>query len=63
MDVPFRSVASHLVRLSREARQVFELDVLRPPTYAQLTQVLQAAKDGGFSVPCGALRWPWRLAR
>jgi tetratricopeptide (TPR) repeat protein len=46
-DVPFRSVASHLVRLSREAREVLELDVLRPPTFAQLARVLQAARVRG----------------
>ena len=46
-DVPFRSVASHLVRLSREAREAFQLDVLRPPTFAQLTRVLEAAKAAG----------------
>jgi hypothetical protein len=34
VDVPFRSVASHLVRLSRGAREAFRLDVLRPPTFA-----------------------------
>ena len=43
-DVPFRSVASHLVRLSSGAREAFQLDVLRPPTFAQLARVLQAAK-------------------
>jgi tetratricopeptide (TPR) repeat protein len=47
MDVPFRSVASHLLRLSREARQALQLDVLRPPTYGQLTRVLQTAKKAG----------------
>jgi tetratricopeptide (TPR) repeat protein len=47
VDVPFRSVASHLVRLSRGAREVFELQVLRPPTFAQLARVLQAAKIAG----------------
>ena len=46
-DVPFRSVASHLVRLSREAREAFQLDVLRPPTFAQLARKLQAAKAAG----------------
>ena len=46
-DVPFRSVASHLVRLSRQAREVLAVDVLRPPTFAQLTRVLQAARDQG----------------
>jgi hypothetical protein len=44
-DVPFRSVASHLVRLSSGAREVFQLDVLRPPTFAKLSRVLQAAND------------------
>jgi tetratricopeptide (TPR) repeat protein len=47
VDVPFRSVASHLVRLSRGAREVFQLDVLRPPTFARLSEVLHAAKDAG----------------
>ena len=37
-DVPFRSVASHLVRLSRGAREAFRLDVLRPPTFAELSK-------------------------
>jgi tetratricopeptide (TPR) repeat protein len=46
-DVPFRSVASHLVRLSRGAREAFQLDVLRPPTFAQLARVLEAARDAG----------------
>ena len=46
-DVPFRSVASHLVRLSSDAREAFQLDVLRPPTYAQLARVLQAARTAG----------------
>ena len=46
-DVPFRSVASHLVRLSRGAREAFRLDVLRPPTFARLAQVLEAARDAG----------------
>jgi CHAT domain len=46
-DVPFRSVASHLVRLSRTAREAFQLDVLRPPTFAALAKVLEAAKAAG----------------
>src|SRR5579859_1344266 len=46
-DVPFRSVASHLVRLSSGAREAFQLDVLRPPTFAQLARVLQAARAAG----------------
>jgi tetratricopeptide (TPR) repeat protein len=46
-DVPFRSVASHLVRLSRAAREAFQLDVLRPPTFAALARVLEQAKTAG----------------
>jgi tetratricopeptide (TPR) repeat protein len=46
-DVPFRSVASHLIRLSPEARQAFELDVLRPPTIAALRERLDAADRAG----------------
>jgi tetratricopeptide (TPR) repeat protein len=47
-DVPFRSVASHLVRLSRQARERLQLDVLRPPTYAQLARHLRAASASGL---------------
>jgi hypothetical protein len=46
-DVPFRSVASHLVRLSRGAREAFRLDVLRPPAFAELARVLEAARAAG----------------
>jgi tetratricopeptide (TPR) repeat protein len=47
-DVPFRSVASRIVKgLSEEARAHFQLDVLRPPTYDRLAQVLRDAKDAG----------------
>ncbi len=47
-DVPFRSVASQLVKgLSDAARQRFDLDVLRPPTFAQLSQTLHQAKANG----------------
>src|SRR5215831_5282259 len=46
-DVPFRSVASYLVRLRGRARDLFQLDVLRPPTFAQLTKVLEAAWEAG----------------
>ena len=46
-DVPFRSVASRLVRMSRGAREAFQLDVLRPPTFAELTRALGAAKAAG----------------
>jgi tetratricopeptide (TPR) repeat protein len=47
-DVPFRSVASRLIKgLGQVARDTFELDVLRPPTFAQLSKVLMAAKTSG----------------
>jgi tetratricopeptide (TPR) repeat protein len=46
-DVPFHSVASHLVRLSAQAREVVHLDVLRPPTFQRLGQVLRAAAAAG----------------
>src|SRR5262249_38903848 len=44
-DVPFRSVASQLLKgLSEEARATYQLDVLRPPTFEQLSRVLRRAK-------------------
>jgi tetratricopeptide (TPR) repeat protein len=47
-DVPFRSVASRLIKgLTENARKAFHLDVLRPPTFAQLSRVLRAAKTAG----------------
>jgi tetratricopeptide (TPR) repeat protein len=47
-DVPFRSVASRLIKgLSDAAREIFQLDVLRPPTFEQLSKALRAAKDRG----------------
>jgi hypothetical protein len=47
-DVPFRSVASRLIKgLTESARKAFHLDVLRPPTFAQLSRVLRAAKTAG----------------
>ncbi len=47
-DVPFRSVASRLIKgLSETARETFQLDVLRPPTFAQLSKVLRAGKARG----------------
>ena len=47
-DVPFRSVAIHLIRvLSEDARTLFQLDVLRPPTFEQLEWSLRAAKAEG----------------
>ena len=36
-DVPFRSVAAHLVELARQNRAL-DLDVLRPPTFGALAQ-------------------------
>ena len=45
-DVPFRSVASRLLRgLSDTARESFQLDILRPPTYARLAEALRDAKS------------------
>ncbi len=45
-DVPFRSVASQLVRgLNEDARRQVELRVLRPPTYEQLSRTLHDAKE------------------
>jgi hypothetical protein len=52
VDVPFRSVASKLVATGEQARDVLDLDVLRPPTFARLTAVLEAA--------AGAVRSPVR---
>ncbi len=47
-DAPFRSVAGRLVtRLSDEARDAFDIDVLRPPTYEQLGTTLRRAKERG----------------
>lgn len=47
-DVPFRSVASRLVKgLSGDARALFQLDVLRPPMFEQLGRVLRRAYADG----------------
>ena len=47
-DVPFRSVASRLIRgLDDAAREAFQLAVLRPPTFEALAGTLRAAKDSG----------------
>ncbi len=47
-DVPFRSVAMRLIKgLSERARRAFQLDVLRPPTFERLGQVLREAKGQG----------------
>ncbi len=47
-DVPFRSVASRIVKgLSDKDREAFQLHVLRPPTYEQLAKELKLAKERG----------------
>ena len=46
-DVPFRSVARRLVGLTASASGVFQLDVLRPPTFARLVEVLREANSRG----------------
>jgi len=46
-DVPFRSVASRLVRHGAGRLEGLELDVLRPASFARLSQVLHAAKAAG----------------
>ncbi len=47
-DVPFRSVAGRLVtRLNEAARETLDLDVLRPPTFERLAEVLRLAKEQG----------------
>lgn len=47
-DVPFRSMAGRILRsLSQEAAEVVQLDVLRPPTFEELSKVLRAAKRAG----------------
>lgn len=47
-DVPFRSVASRLIRgIDEAARQAFQLDVLRPPTFEALAEKLSDAKEAG----------------
>ena len=47
-DVPFRSVASRLIKgLSAANREAYDLDVLRPPTFEQLGKVLREAHRQG----------------
>jgi hypothetical protein len=47
-DVPFRSVASRLIKgLSEQTQATYQLDVLRPPTFDQLGRVLRRAKADG----------------
>ncbi|HEY0783112.1 MAG TPA: CHAT domain-containing protein, partial [Thermoanaerobaculia bacterium] len=47
-DIAFRSIASRLLRgLSETNRAAFELEVLRPPTFERLSEVLTRAWNGG----------------
>ncbi|MCP4399247.1 MAG: CHAT domain-containing protein [bacterium] len=47
-DAPFRSVAMKILKgLNEEVRKVFQLDVLRPPTFEQLSDTLRRAKEAG----------------
>jgi CHAT domain len=47
-DVPFRSVASRLIKgLGAANREAYDLDVLRPPTFEQLGKVLRQAQGEG----------------
>jgi tetratricopeptide (TPR) repeat protein len=47
-DVPFRSVAGHLLKGMHGARNCnVHIDVLRPPTYGQLSSVLRKAAQVG----------------
>ena len=46
-DVPFRSVASRLVRGGAGRMDGLDLDVLRPATFRRLSEVLHAAADAG----------------
>ncbi len=47
-DVPFRSVAGRLIKgLGADARELFDLRVLRPPTFEQLGRELRRARGEG----------------
>lgn len=47
-DVPFRSVASRLIKgLSANTAAIFQLDLLRPPTFEHLGRVLRQAQAEG----------------
>ncbi len=47
-DVPFRSVAGRLIKgLDADARELFDLRVLRPPSFEQLARELRRAKGEG----------------
>jgi tetratricopeptide (TPR) repeat protein len=47
VDVPFRSVASRLIRGGADQMEGLDLDVLRPATFKRLSQVLHAAHGAG----------------
>ena len=46
-DVPFRSVASRLIRGGANQMEGLDLEILRPATYARLAEVLHVAYDAG----------------
>jgi tetratricopeptide (TPR) repeat protein len=46
-DVPFRSVASRLVRGGADRMKGLHLDVLRPATFSRLAEVLRQAAEAG----------------
>ncbi len=48
IDVALRSVAGPLVRLTEASDGALRLDVLRPPDFGRLSQVLRAARDAGM---------------
>ena len=62
-DVPFRSVAGRLIKgLGAEARKLFDLRVLRPPTFEQLGRELRRARSEGkpyhaSNVPFRPKKW------
>jgi hypothetical protein len=65
-DVPFRSVASRLVKaLTDKDRELLRLDVLRPATFERLAEVLQqahtaTARPTAWSTSTGTGRfWTW----
>jgi hypothetical protein len=66
-DVPFRSVASRLIKgLSEDARALFQLDVLRPPAFEELARVLSYLEHGPAAtvicssrIPCWTRTCNW----
>jgi hypothetical protein len=47
-DIPYRSIASQLIKNIGETTDYFKIDVLRPPTFDQLYNVLDGAKAEGM---------------